>query len=47
MDVLDASRGNRNLRNAKTSGAKRRLLVLSDWVTQHVAGGVGGYEFPT
>jgi hypothetical protein len=23
------------------------LLVRSDWVAQHVAGGVGGYEFPT
>ena len=27
--------------------AKAVLLVLSDWVAQHVAGGVGGYEFPT
>jgi hypothetical protein len=25
----------------------RKLLVLPDWVTQHVAAGVGRYEFPT
>jgi hypothetical protein len=34
-------------RNAKTAGAKRRLLVLPDWIAQHVTGGIGCHEFLT
>ena len=41
-------RANRKFAQRQNSRCKtRRLLVLPDWVAQHVTGGVGGYQFPT